>query len=86
MCSVLTVSRSGYYRWKQRQLMPAPRQQRHAALLAFLLAEAQRQHGIPGYRKLWLAAVNHGYACGKHQVQRLLQEVGYRSCVAVKLG
>lgn len=86
MCSVLGVSRSGYYRWKQRHLTPTRRHHRHVALLAFLLAEARRQHGIPGYRKLWLAAVNYGYVCGKHQVQRLLQGAGYRSCVSVRPG
>ena len=86
MCSVLSVSRAGYYRWKQRQRTPSAQTQRHASLLVFLLAAAVEQHGIPGYRKLWQAAVNHGHDCGKHQVQRLLQSVGYRSCVAPKPG
>lgn len=86
MCRVLDVSRAGYYRWKQRQQAPSAQVQRHGNLLAFLLAEAKQQHGIAGYRKLWREAVNHGFACGKNQVQRLLQSVGYRSCVAPKPG
>ena len=86
MCCVLHVSRAGYYRWKLRQRAPAAHTQRHRNLLAFLLAEAERQHGIAGYRKLWAEAVIHGFACGKNQVQRLLQTAGYRSCVASKPG
>ncbi|WP_243454019.1 hypothetical protein [Oceanisphaera pacifica] len=73
MCRVLDVSRAGYYRWKQRQRVPSPQTLRHRSLLEFLLAEAKRQHGIIGYRKLWREAVEHGFACGKNQVQRLLQ-------------
>lgn len=86
MCGVLQVSRAGYYRWKQRQREPAKREQRHCHLRTFLLKEAVKQYGILGYRKLWIEAVSHGYACGKNQVQRLLQSLGYRSCVASKPG
>lgn len=32
MCRVLSVSRSGFYVWRHRQMQPAPRQQRRAAL------------------------------------------------------
>lgn len=86
MCRVLQVSRAGYYCWKQRQREPSVQTKRHRSLLAFLLAEVKEQHGIAGYRKLWREAVKHGFACGKNQVQRLLQSVGYRSCVAPKSG
>jgi putative transposase len=86
MCSVLGVSRAGFYRWKQRQKMPSDNQKRRHELLSFLLAEAKRQHNIPGYRKLWREAVDVGCFCSKTQVQRLLQSVGYRSCVATKPG
>ncbi|PSJ41173.1 IS3 family transposase ISHar7 [Zobellella endophytica] len=41
---------------------------------------------VPGYRKLWLEARDAGFHCGKNQVQRLLQDAGYRSCTAPKAG
>lgn len=86
MCSVLCVSPAGFYRWRQRQQKPSCQTLRHRSLLKFLLREAGKQHGIPGYRKLWTEAVNNGFTCGKNQVQRLLQGAGYRSCVAPKPG
>ena len=86
MCSVLCVSRAGYYRWQQRQKTPSAQKQRHDGLLSFLQEKASQHYHIPGYRKLWREAVDQGFVCGKNQVQRLLQSVGYRSCVAPKPG
>ncbi|GAB3039910.1 hypothetical protein GCM10027098_42530 [Bowmanella dokdonensis] len=84
MCEVLGVSTAGYYRWRSRA--PSEREQVNQTLLAFLLEAARREKGIPGYRKLWKAAVDHGFDCSKNRVQRLLQTVGYRSCGATKPG
>lgn len=84
MCEVLDVSRSGFYRWLQREA--TPRQQANDELLAFLLARADALGGIPGYRKLWWEAVAAGYACSLNRVHRLLQSVGYRSLVASRPG
>lgn len=86
MCDVLEVSRAGYYRWRERQGCPGPKQKRHGALRAFLLEEARQQKNVPGYRKLWLHAQDAGFCCGKNQVQRLLQDAGYRSRTAPKPG
>lgn len=86
VCEVLGVSRSGYYRWRERQQQHGPQQVRHQALTAFLLQCARLQHGVPGYRKLWREAQDAGFCCGQNQVQRLLQRAGYRSCTALKPG
>lgn len=86
MCEVLSVSRSGYYRWQDRQRTASPQQTRHQALRAFLLERARQQSHVPGYRKLWLEAQDAGFCCGKNQVQRLLQSAGYRSRRALKPG
>ena len=84
MCEVLEVSRSGYYRWLHR---PASRrEQANETLRSFLLNRAERQRGIPGYRKLWREAVAAGHICSKNRVQRLLQAAGYRSSTAPKAG
>ena len=85
-CEVLGVSRSGYYRWKDRQRRPGRMQKRHQSITSFLLERAKRMESVPGYRKLWLEAQDEGYRCGKNQVQRLLQDAGYRSCTALKPG
>lgn len=84
MCEVLQVSRSGYYRWRYRA--PSARSVYQQDLLTFLLETARAEHGIPGYRKLWRAAVEHGYDSCRNTVQRLLQQAGYRSCAACKPG
>ncbi len=86
MCEVLEVSRAGYYRWRERQRCPGPKQKRHDALLTFLLERARQQESVPGYRKLWLDAQDVGFCCGENQVQRLLQGAGYRSRTAPKPG
>lgn len=86
MCEVLDISRAGYYRWRERQHSPGPRQTRHQAIKAFLLKRARQLEHVPGYRKLWLEAQDAGFCCGKNQVQRLLQEMGYRSRTVSKPG
>ncbi|MFP3344432.1 IS3 family transposase, partial [Halomonas sp. SIMBA_159] len=85
-CEVLGISRSGYYRWKDRQRQPGKMQKRHQSITLFLLERAKKMNSVPGYRKLWMEAQDEGYRCGKNQVQRLLQEAGYRSCTALKPG
>jgi len=80
---VLNVSRSGYYNWLNSK--SSKQEKENISLLAFLLAEAKEQYGIPGYRKLWIEAINNGYVCSKNRVQRLLQNVGYRAKSARKM-
>lgn len=82
LCEVLKVSRSGFYSWLNRRLS----QRANESLLALLMKEAKKQHGIPGYRKLWKALSEQGYVCSKNRVQRLLQRVGYRSKTSRKPG
>lgn len=84
MCGVLDVSRAGFYRWLGRR--PSPQATENERLVRFLLAEAGRQTGVPGYRKLWQAAVHAGFACSQNRVQRLLQRAGYRSVRALRPG
>lgn len=77
LCDVLKVSPAGYYKWLKRA--PSLRDRENQSLLSFLKEESDRQFCIPGYRKLWEAAVAHGFICNKKRVQRLLQSLGYRS-------
>lgn len=82
MCGVLDVSRAGFYRWLGRR--PSSQATENERLVRFLLTEAERQAGVPGYRKLWQAAVHAGHACSQNRVQRLLQRAGYRSVRALR--
>lgn len=84
ICEVLSVSRAGYYRWRQRPA--SARWQANEQLLEFLIRRAEELGNIPGYRKLWREAMAAGFCCSLNRVQRLLQGVGYRSCVAPRPG
>ncbi|USD64097.1 IS3 family transposase [Vibrio sp. SCSIO 43136] len=77
LCRWLNVSPAGYYKWRNRQ--QTTREQTNDTLLEFLKKESDDQHCIPGYRKLWEAAIASGFICNKKRVQRLLQSLGYRS-------
>lgn len=81
---MLRVSRSGFYNWAKAKT--SKRKCENKSLLGFLVDEAKKQHGIPGYRKLWKKAVENGFVCGKNRVQRALQSVGYRSKTSKKRG
>ncbi|ALS97299.1 integrase [Lacimicrobium alkaliphilum] len=84
MCEVLQVSTAGFYKWCRR--VPGKREEANQTLLAFLLLTAEQEEGIPGYRKLWKAAVDEGFICSQNRVQRLLQASGYRSRASMKPG
>jgi len=77
LCKLLSVSKSGYYKWLKQSSNPVER--KNDFLLQFLIKRSNEEHCIPGYRKLWQAAIADGYDCSKGRVQRLLQSVGYRS-------
>ncbi len=84
MCNVFGVSRSGFYKWKNRH--PSERTRENATLQARALSIARAEQGIPGYRKLWLTLQYEGYCCSKNRLQRLLQSAGYRANSALKPG
>jgi putative transposase len=77
MCEWLGVSRAGYYKWCQQA--PSKHADKNTLLRDFLKRVSDKEHCIPGYRKLWGAAVSHGFDCSQGKVQRLLQCMGYRS-------
>ncbi|TMP63412.1 IS3 family transposase, partial [Pseudoalteromonas sp. S1649] len=65
------MSPAGYYKWLKQ--LPSTRHKENSSLLKFLKHVSDQEHCIPGYRKLWEAAVAHGFDCSKGRVQRLLQ-------------
>ncbi|WP_156172490.1 IS3 family transposase, partial [Vibrio coralliirubri] len=82
LCQWLGVSKAGYYKWLTRK--PSKRETDNESLSHYLRRESNSQYCIPGYRKLWEAAVANGFICNKKRVQRLLQNLGYRSCASKK--
>ncbi|MUK26555.1 IS3 family transposase [Aliivibrio fischeri] len=82
LCRYLNVSTSGYYKWLNRE--PTLRDKYNVELKCFLKDESERQYCVPGYRKLYEAAISYGFICNKKRIQRLLQSLGYRSRASKK--
>jgi len=77
MCSVLKVSRSGYYSWIKR-----PRNQRsieNEKLLKQIELEYLKSRRLYGVRRVTAALNNSGFTCGHNRVARLMQENGLQS-------
>jgi putative transposase len=69
LCTVLGVSRSGYYAWRDRPLSArAAEDQRFLSLLRSVHQEMREQYGAV---KLWREITHRGIACGRHRVARL---------------
>jgi transposase InsO family protein len=74
LCTVLRVSRSGYYHWRGR---PEPaRLARDRALLRHIVRVHAQMREAYGAKKAWLELNAQGIACGKHRVARLRKEAG----------
>lgn len=74
MCTLLGVSRSGYYEWLRRP------QSARAASDEVLLGHIRRVHTscheAYGAKKTWIELKARGVACGKHRVARLRKREG----------
>lgn len=77
MCSVLGVSRSGYYAWRRRQ--PSARERANRLLRALIRLLHQKSRRTYGYRRIHAALVAQGTICGKNRVARLMQKDGLRA-------
>ena len=73
LCQLLNVSRSGYYKWKQRQ-DKENRYERDRKLLTDLLRDAHKKHPSYGYHRLaisvtketgWIFSHNLAHKCCK---------------------
>lgn len=74
MCSVLGVSRSGYYAWKKRQ--PSARERANRGLRALIRLLHRNSRGTYGYRRVHAALVAQGNICGLNRVARLMRKEG----------
>ncbi|WP_342440469.1 IS3 family transposase [Paenibacillus sp. FSL L8-0436] len=82
MCSVLEVSRSGYYKW--RTAKPSPQATRKALLLQRITYHFDDTGGCYGSPKITILLQREGYKISERTVGKYMRELGLRSCVAKK--
>ena len=76
-CSVLEVSRSGYYRWRGR---PESETRRANRMLSREIAEIHRDsRGIYGSPRIYLTLRRRGKTVGRNRVARLMREDGLKA-------
>ena len=74
MCRLLGVARAGYYAWREHPI--SDRAQEDARLLRLIRASFTASHGIYGAPRVFLDLREHGEACSKHRVARLMRVNG----------
>lgn len=80
MCRVLGVSRAGYYRWQHRhQRGPTPRQHRHQAVTAAIVAIFAECHGRGGRRPMRRLLAQRDVRCSPGMVQQIMAEQGLQA-------
>lgn len=74
MCTVLKVSRSGYYACCRRPV--GPRRQQNEALRERIRAIHRDSRGTYGSPRVWRELRDQGQRCGRHRVARLMRKDG----------
>lgn len=74
MCRLLGVARAGYYAWREHPI--SDRAEEDARLLRLICASFAASHGIYGAPRVFLDLREHGEACSKHRVARLMRVNG----------
>ena len=78
MCRLLSVSRSGYYDWCNRD--ETARQRRDRELMPLVRQVHLESRGVYGARKIHRELLAQGEACGRHKVARLMRLAGHKGC------
>ena len=76
-CSVLDVSTSGYYAWKNRKA--SLRQQRDMLLLAHVRSQFLNSNETYGSPRMHAELNEEGIEAGLHRVARIMQENGFKA-------
>lgn len=82
MCVVLDVSRSGYFKWLNRE--PSPQELRRKEIqkrIIYHFHESEKRYGSP---KITQKLLKEGYNISERTVSIYMKELGLRSCVARK--
>jgi putative transposase len=76
MCSILGVSRPGFYAWLHRK--PSARTVRHRELIARIQSVHVKSKNSYGAPRIYRQLRREGVQCGKHQVANLMRSRGIR--------
>jgi putative transposase len=76
LCRVLSVSRAGYYAWRQRQIQPSARTLRDQILQEALQRLHAAHRSIYGSPRLAIEARKAGLPIGRHATARLMRLAG----------
>jgi transposase InsO family protein len=79
MCRVLSVSRSGYYDWRDRRDDPGPLQLRRQKLLTEIRVEQELGRGVYGAPRVHAGLMARGVKACLNTVAKLMKEAGIRS-------
>jgi putative transposase len=77
LCTALTVSRSGYYAWRERE--PSTRQQANARLLGEMQTIRQGEEVCYGSPRMTEELQGRGHECSENRVARLMRAHGLRA-------
>ncbi|MEA2001860.1 MAG: IS3 family transposase [Actinomycetota bacterium] len=76
-CSVMKVSTSGFYEWKQRQSDPCRRQQQDAELTETITQIWRQSRGTYGSPRVWAELkLGENIRVGRKRVERLMRQAG----------
>ena len=84
MGRVLKVSRSGFYRWRERQQQPSPRQEDRRRLDEVVKAAFERKKGRSGSPRLVLDLADTGHQHDRKTVANSMRRQGLRAKAAKK--
>jgi putative transposase len=82
MCRLLSVSRSGYYGWKQRP--PSGRDRANQLLKAEIKRVFDDEKGRPGAPRIARRLQEEGQPVGRHRIARIMRDNGWRAKAARK--
>jgi putative transposase len=82
MCRMLSVSRSGYYSWRDRP--PSSRDQANRILAAEIKRVFDDEKGRPGSPRISRRLQEEGIPAGRHRVAKLMRDNGLRAKAAKK--
>jgi putative transposase len=82
MCRLLSVSRSGYYSWKQRP--PSDRDRAGQLLAAEIKRVFDDEKGRPGAPRTAKRPQDEGRTAGRHRMAKIMRDNGWRAKAAKK--
>jgi putative transposase len=84
LCSVLGVSRAGYYAWKDRPI--SPRERRDRELLALIREIHDESEGSYGWPRMHAELRNRGVRVSRKRVARLMRQAGLSGLLVRRRG